>query len=65
MPRFEGGTIRRGLLAEESPDKKGHRTAEIAGRGNFTYAVTENDYRESGKGENARDELTIYVSDGI
>ena len=54
MPRFEGGTIRRGLLAEESPDKKGHRTAEIAGRGNFTYAVTENDYRESGKGENAR-----------
>ena len=38
----QGGTIRRGRKTEESPDKTGRRTAEIAGGGNFTPAVTEN-----------------------
>ena len=59
-PSKKGGIFRRGRKTEESPDKKGHRTAESAGRGNLTPAVTENNRRKGvfgardGKGENAR-----------
>ena len=50
---------------EESPDRKGHPAAEIADGSNLIWAVTENNRRASGKGENVGQEPTTVVSDGI
>ena len=50
---------------EESPDRAGHPTGESPDGSNLMAVVTENNRLETGKGENARQELTMGVGDAI
>ncbi len=53
------------MAGEESPDRKGHFTAESADGGNFVEPVTENNRISGCKGENVRQELTTGCGDTL
>ena len=62
--RWDG--LPRRAFCEESPDRKGHFTAEIADRGNLVDHVTENNRTPMAcKGENVRQELTTGIGDNV